>query len=167
MGPVKRASKRTRSPDPETGNVRCVCGTTDETDNGETWIACNSCQCRQHFVCMGIEITDDESLANFQCEKCAPDSHKELLDASARGVQLWEDRRKLYREGKNEDEAAKRRDKKRAKKRAKNERNSMQHENMDDADDAPTNDAITASFPLTKECHHYTSISEVPWDIQK
>jgi hypothetical protein len=76
------------------------------------------------------------------------------------------DRRNFHREGKNKEGATKRRDKKRAKKRARNGI-SMQYENMDDPDDALAHDAITASFPLTKECHHYTSISEVPWDIQK
>lgn len=26
---------------------------------------------------------------------------------------------------------------------------------------------LHSPLPLTKDCHHYTDISQVPWDIQK
>jgi hypothetical protein len=47
------------------------------------------------------------------------------------------------------------------------EASSIQDNSMDDADNEHSLKAGTIELPLTNECHHYTSIEEVPWDIQK
>jgi hypothetical protein len=110
---------------------------------------------------MGIRIIDGRLPEQYKCEKCAPDSHR---------LKLWKDRREWEEKHKSGDEekseeTPKRRDKK-ARKRLSRQ-NATHGGNMDGADDTAIYDSTPSSFVLTDECHHYTSISEVPWDIQK
>lgn len=116
---------------------------------------------------MGVNIVDGEDPPDYLCEECAPESHKELLQASSQGRKLWEDRRKLHAQEAVEEPIPKRQRKKKAKKAAKDRQSLIQDTSMDEADETTSQELSTASFPLTDECHHYTSINEVPWDIQK
>lgn len=170
MGASKSISKRARSSDSENGQIRCVCGVAEEVeDDGETWIACDGCDCRQHSICMGISVTDGKLPKQYKCEKCDPDSHKPLLEAFDRGLKLWKDRRESEEKQKSDKEKSEEIPKRRSKKARKrlNRQNATNDDNMDDADESALYDSTPASFDLTDECHHYTSISEVPWDIQK
>jgi hypothetical protein len=170
MRSSKRKSREESSSAAESGDIRCVCGTTqDIEDTEESWLICDSCECRQHSVCMGISIVGGKLPSHYNCELCSPDAHKELLGATARGINLWEDRRKLHTQKANEEGTPKYREKK-ARNSGKNRRQSVQDTSMDEADEADeafVHEAVTVSFPLTDECHHYTSVREVPWDIQK
>jgi hypothetical protein len=167
MSTAKRLYKRAMSLESDKRHVRCVCGATDDVeDSDEAWIACGSCHCWQHYVCMGIDMTDGGSPAEYKCEICAPGSHKELLKASARGEKLWEDRR-TYIEATIEEETPKRRDIKNLRKGAKVGKDSTRGNNLNDVDETPVHKTVITSFPLTEECHHYTSIAGIPWDIQK
>jgi hypothetical protein len=167
MSTAKRLYKRARSPESDKRHVRCACGAVDDVeDSDEAWIACGSCHCWQHNVCMGIDMTDGGLPAEYKCEICAPGFHKELLDACARGEKLWEDRRKFI-EATIEEETPKRRDKKKARNGDKNGKNCTRGDKLNDVDETPVHRSIATSFPLTEECHHYTSIAGIPWDIQK
>ncbi|KAG9246862.1 SPOC domain-containing protein [Calycina marina] len=89
----------------EEENVRCVCGAKSDAEQNEdgAWIACDVCDVWQHNTCMDISPFDDEVPKNYKCEKHDPVFHKELLDAMARGIPLWEDRKakwlKYYKKG--------------------------------------------------------------------
>jgi hypothetical protein len=50
---------------------------------------------------------------------------------------------------------------------AEDERNSMHDDTMDGVNEGSSLEVAMVEFPLTDDCHHYTSIKEVPWDIQK
>jgi hypothetical protein len=168
MGSSRKKSKRTGSTEFEVEVIRCVCGITqniypDDTD--ETWLACGSCGCWQHGLCMGISIVDGESPLDYNCEKCDPSSHKELLEAIDRGIKLWEGRRKLHGKQVLEEDTPQHLGK--ARKRVTDVRSSRHENNISDAEEIFAQEDVTTLFPLTDECHHYTSIKQVPWDIQK
>lgn len=147
--------------------IRCVCGTTHYIeDSDETWLQCGNCERHQHSLCMGIDIVDGKFPAIYYCEQCAPESHKELLEAFDQGIKLWEERRKLHTQ-KEIGEDTPKRQKKKAKRTVEDRQNSIHDHSMNEAEDKLTQGSSTTSFPLTNECHHYTAVNEVPWDIQK
>jgi len=79
--------------DNEVEVIRCVCGArSQEEDSDVAWIACDMCGVWQHNVCMGISPYDEDIPDKYSCEQCNPDGHTELLEAMARGEQLWEER---------------------------------------------------------------------------
>lgn len=164
----RKSSKRARSPKPEEWYIRCVCGDPEEgKDDDDAWIACSSCGCWQHKVCMGVSPEDEELSENYKCEQCAPELHKELLAASARSVNLWEERRRAHEKQATEQEQIEHGDKKRSRKSDRKMRDSLSHSHgIDDTDEASKASNMNL-FPLTDECHHYSHVSEVPWDIQK
>lgn len=95
--------------DDEEEIIRCICGVTEQDDDSdESWIACENCSAWQHNVCMGI-TTDEEILKNmdYYCEQCKPENHKDLLDAMAKGVKLWEIRRAEFEKAQLEAQKAK------------------------------------------------------------
>jgi hypothetical protein len=133
-----------------------MCGTTrDVNDVDETWLACSSCGCWQHSLCMGIKKADGKSLSVYNCEQCDPNSHKELLKAIDRlGNQAAQ---KDGPQGLTETRGQRPRD----------QQSLIQENSIRDTGEAFTQEGLTPSHHLTDECHHYTSIKEVPWDIQK
>ena len=46
-------------------------------------------------------------------------------------------------------------------------KNSINENSIGDAEDVFAQEYVSTIYPLTDECHHYTSIRQVPWDIQK
>lgn len=151
-------------------DIRCACGITraGEEDN-EAWIQCDTCDVWQHNVCMGISTHTEELPRNYQCERCAPDTHKELLGIMANGRDVWNERRKADGQGVTREEQPEH-----AKKQVTwEDQNGAHTTSSEDVDmphtvkDADQIDAPSQAFPLTDECHHYTRVSEVPWDIQK
>lgn len=95
--------------DEEDETIRCICGVTEQDDDSdESWIACENCTAWQHNVCMGI-TTDEAALKDmdYYCEQCRPENHKELLDAIANGVKLWETRRQAFEKAQLEAQKAK------------------------------------------------------------
>lgn len=92
----------------------------------EPWIACDNCSVWQHNVCVGISAFTEDIPANYLCEQCGPQNHKPLLDAKAKGVDLWVERRNAYErelaQKEAEEEAAKKKGKKGKGKRASDQR---------------------------------------------
>ena len=77
--------------------IRCVCGASSQDENsGITWIACDDCGVWQHNVCMGISTFDEEIPDKYSCEQCNPAGHRDLLEATARGEKLWEERQRQH-----------------------------------------------------------------------
>ncbi|OLN87021.1 Transcription factor BYE1 [Colletotrichum chlorophyti] len=101
--PKKRGRKKKQEEEPEEEIIRCVCGATEQDDDSEEpWIACDKCTAWQHNLCMGMSVFTEDLPKNYYCEQCAPQDHKELLAALARGERPWEARRKAYEEEQNE-----------------------------------------------------------------
>ncbi|KIN04826.1 hypothetical protein OIDMADRAFT_116016 [Oidiodendron maius Zn] len=115
---------------------------------------------------MGIGIVDGESPPDYNCEQCDPKSHKELLEAIDGGIKLWEDRRTLHGNWSNEKDTPQRLGKKTGK-GDKEVKNSINENSIGDGEDVFAQEDVSTIYPLTDECHHYTSIRQVPWDIQK
>ncbi|KAI0391825.1 hypothetical protein F5Y17DRAFT_438830 [Xylariaceae sp. FL0594] len=92
--------------------IRCICGATtqDDDDANEPWIACDKCTAWQHNVCMGMSVFTEDLLKDYFCEQCAPQDHKETLEAMKRGEKPWEARRQKY-----EDEKKRKKGKKKGK----------------------------------------------------
>lgn len=112
--PKRRGKKGKKSaPEPEEPEeevIRCVCGATEQDeDSGEPWIACDQCGAWQHNICMGMSQYSEDLPSEYFCEECRPENHKELLDGLARGVHVWEARRKAYEEEEDEGPGKKRR----------------------------------------------------------
>lgn len=119
----KKGGKKAKKPVEEVEEVaeeiiRCVCGArSSPEEDPEPWIACDNCTVWQHNVCVGMP-TEDEDLPEdliYLCEECDPAFHKELLDGLARGVKVWEERRRKYERGLVEEEAPKKKGKKKGK----------------------------------------------------
>jgi hypothetical protein len=159
MSTAREYSLRASSQEAEQWHIRCVCGATGEgIGDSETWIACDKCDIWQHNICMGLGSSTEDLPEKYQCEKCAPEAHKTLLESSEQGGRLWEERRKAH-----EQQLA--RGEKRSKETKKRKQSHIT--SSKDAEVPDANTAVPVSFPLTEECHHYTSRAVVPWDIQK
>ena len=77
--------------------IRCACGQTAEIEGkDEVWIKCDICEMWQHNVCMGLSVFDDEVPTTYGCEQCSPELHQDLLKAKAEGMELWEERQRLF-----------------------------------------------------------------------
>lgn len=102
--PKKRGrKKKQQEEEPEEEIIRCVCGATEQDgDSEEPWIACDKCGAWQHNVCMGMSVFTEDLPKHYYCERCAPDDHKELLEALEKGGKPWESRREKYEEEQNE-----------------------------------------------------------------
>ncbi|THV67361.1 hypothetical protein D6D28_07541 [Aureobasidium pullulans] len=99
----KKSNKKSAEPEPELdvdeGDeeaaedvIRCVCGDTKDDEIGRQYISCDTCEVWQHNVCMGVPLEEERQPEHYFCEICGPEDHKELLDAMARGEQLWQTR---------------------------------------------------------------------------
>ena len=154
MGAARRSYSRGLSQAAEEWQIRCVCGATEEgDDNCEAWIACDKCDTWQHNICMGLGPSTEDSPEYYQCEKCSPEAHMELLRSSAQGGRLWEDRRKTYEQQLASGE--------------KTGERTQNHITSSKNEEEPKVDAPIATLSLTEDCHHYTRRADVPWDIQK
>ncbi|KAG9522265.1 hypothetical protein KCV07_g3100, partial [Aureobasidium melanogenum] len=97
----KSNTKKSAEPEPEpevddeeaTDEViRCVCGDTKDDEVGRQYVSCDTCEVWQHNVCMGVPLEEENQPEHYFCELCAPNDHKELLDALKRGEKLWQTR---------------------------------------------------------------------------
>lgn len=99
-GTARKVTKKKvveEEPDDADEVVRCVCGArADDGEEGETWIACDTCKVWQHNVCVGVSTFEDEIPDNYLCEQHDKVFHKELLQATARGEQIWVARREKW-----------------------------------------------------------------------
>lgn len=113
-GKKSAASKKQAEPEPEDDEeevIRCVCGaTSQETDDpDDPWIACDQCHVWQHNVCVNMSVySEDLEDAEYFCEQCKPENHKELLEGMKKGRKLWEERRQEYDEKKAAEKQKKR-----------------------------------------------------------
>src|SRR5438034_4071098 len=86
------STEPTRAPNEEEEIIRCVCGEYEEEEDVERdMICCDKCSAWQHNDCMGLTFGKGEVPAEYFCEQCSPESHKELLDKMARGEKPWEE----------------------------------------------------------------------------
>ncbi|PGH27782.1 hypothetical protein AJ80_00570 [Polytolypa hystricis UAMH7299] len=70
--------------------IRCICGEYEEEEDVERdMICCDKCSAWQHNDCMGLTFAKGEEPAEYFCEQCKPENHKELLDRMARGEKPW------------------------------------------------------------------------------
>jgi hypothetical protein len=58
-------------------------------------ICCDQCSAWQHNDCMGLKFAKGEEPAEYYCEQCRPENHKELLERMARGEKPWEEAAKV------------------------------------------------------------------------
>ncbi|EPS35257.1 hypothetical protein H072_11495 [Dactylellina haptotyla CBS 200.50] len=80
----------TTEDDSEDGEIiRCVCGA-DTDEGGRQMIQCDNCNAWQHSSCM--QIPTKNTPAEYYCEQCKPELHKDLLERMARGEKPWERR---------------------------------------------------------------------------
>ena len=93
-GPVFRFIARRVRDDEEAADevIRCVCGDTKDDEIGRQYVSCDTCEVWQHNVCMGVPLEEEKQPEHYFCELCEPNDHKDLLDAQARGEQLWQTR---------------------------------------------------------------------------
>ena len=91
--PAKQASNEPTPPaDEEDEIIRCICGEYEEEEDVERdMICCDRCSAWQHNDCMGLTFAKGNEPAEYFCEQCKPENHKELLDRIARGEKPWEE----------------------------------------------------------------------------
>jgi hypothetical protein len=97
----KNTGKKSAEPEPEAEVddeeaadevIRCVCGDTKDDEVGRQYVSCDTCEVWQHNVCMGVPLEEERQPEHYFCELCEPNDHKDLLEAEARGEQLWQTR---------------------------------------------------------------------------
>lgn len=98
----KKAAEKEDKHEEDEEIIRCICGATtqDDDDANEPWIACDKCGAWQHNVCVGMSVFTEDLTKDYFCEQCAPQDHKETLEAIKRGEKPWEDRRQKYEDEK-------------------------------------------------------------------
>ena len=67
----------------EEDSVRCVCGAL--RDDGDTMIACDSCNVWQHNTCMREAVPEDTVNGRYLCHVCDPFAHRALIARLRRG----------------------------------------------------------------------------------
>ncbi|KAI0382197.1 hypothetical protein F5Y04DRAFT_50711 [Hypomontagnella monticulosa] len=98
----KKAVEKDEKQDEDEEVIRCICGATtqEDDDRNEPWIACDKCGAWQHNVCMGMSVFAEDLTRDYFCEQCAPEDHKETLEAMKKGEKPWENRRQKHEEEK-------------------------------------------------------------------
>ncbi|KAI1501360.1 hypothetical protein F5X99DRAFT_383002 [Biscogniauxia marginata] len=98
----KKAAEKEEKQEEDEEIIRCICGavTQDDDDANEPWIACDKCGAWQHNVCVGMSVFTEDLTKDYFCEQCAPEDHKQTLEAMKKGEKPWEDRRRKYEEDK-------------------------------------------------------------------
>ncbi|EGE77443.1 PHD finger domain-containing protein [Blastomyces dermatitidis ATCC 18188] len=82
--------------DEEDEIIRCICGEYEEEEDVERdMICCDKCSAWQHNDCMGLTFPKGQEPAEYFCEQCKPENHKDLLDKMARGEKPWEEAARL------------------------------------------------------------------------
>ncbi|KAF3492413.1 uncharacterized protein GIQ15_01930 [Arthroderma uncinatum] len=96
-GQGKGQKQSSHEPTPPASNeeeeiIRCICGEYEEEEDVERdMICCDKCAAWQHNDCMGLVFPKGEEPAEYFCEKCKPENHRELLDKINRGEKPWEE----------------------------------------------------------------------------
>ncbi|KAK2824763.1 hypothetical protein FQN49_007500 [Arthroderma sp. PD_2] len=96
-GQGKGQKQSSNEPTPPASNeedeiIRCICGEYEEEEDVERdMICCDKCAAWQHNDCMGLAFPKGEEPAEYFCEKCKPENHKELLAKINRGEKPWEE----------------------------------------------------------------------------
>lgn len=133
MAPAKRkgktqgkAQKQTSTEPTPTPNeeedeiIRCICGEYEEEEDVERdMICCDKCSAWQHNDCMGLTFPKGQEPAEYFCEQCKPENHKELLDKMARGEKPWEEAARLRALAAEEKKARRKKGGKRGRKSAR------------------------------------------------
>lgn len=107
----------TPAPSEEEEIIRCICGEYEEEEDIERdMICCDKCSAWQHNDCMGLSFPKGEEPAEYFCEQCRPENHKDLLDKIKRGEKPWEEAAKRRQQEIEEKKAARRKKGKKGKK---------------------------------------------------
>ncbi|KAH8684329.1 SPOC domain-containing protein [Tricladium varicosporioides] len=155
--PKKKSTKKSKKAaekveEEEVEVIRCVCGAVETGDDeGEPWIACDSCGVWQHNVCVGISRFEEDAPANYRCEQCDPQFplHKELLDGLKHGRKLWEERRKEDERTQAEKEAASKKKGKKGKGKRTSDQSELSHATNGKAKTPPA--SATPTAPVEKK----------------
>ncbi|KAF4633143.1 hypothetical protein G7Y89_g4980 [Cudoniella acicularis] len=129
---TKKAAKKAveKNEDEEVEVIRCVCGAVETGDDeGEPWIACDTCGVWQHNVCVGISRFEEDAPDKYRCEQCDPQFplHKELLDGLKKGRKLWEERRRIDEQELAEGEKGSKKSKKKSKGKRVSDQSDLSH----------------------------------------
>ncbi|OJD19305.1 hypothetical protein AJ78_00754 [Emergomyces pasteurianus Ep9510] len=133
MAPAKRKGKTSGKAQKQTSNeptptpneeedeiIRCICGEYEEEEDVERdMICCDKCSAWQHNDCMGLTFPKGQEPAEYFCEQCKPENHKELLDKMARGEKPWEEAARLRALAAEEKKARRKKGGKRGRKSAR------------------------------------------------
>ncbi|GAD97489.1 conserved hypothetical protein [Paecilomyces variotii No. 5] len=115
--PSKPSAEPTPAPSEEEEIIRCICGEYEEEEDVERdMICCDKCSAWQHNDCMGLTFAKGEEPAEYFCEQCKPENHKDLLDKIARGEKPWEEAAKRRQQQAEEKKARRKKGKKGGKK---------------------------------------------------
>jgi hypothetical protein len=149
----KKGKKGKSEPEePEEEVIRCVCGATEQDqDEGEPWIACDTCGAWQHNICMGMSKYSEDLPKDYFCEVCKPENHQELLAGLANDEKPWEARRRAYEEERS-GEVEKRKKKipgKRGRKRQSDQKDDLLKSRPSPAPSASGAPAATTPTPTT------------------
>jgi hypothetical protein len=114
---TKPSVEPTPAPSEEEEIIRCICGEYEEEEDIERdMICCDQCSAWQHNDCMGLSFPKGEEPAEYFCEQCRPENHKDLLDKIERGEKPWEEAAKRRQQEIEEKKAARRKKGKKGKK---------------------------------------------------
>jgi hypothetical protein len=109
----KTSAEPTPAPSEEEEIIRCICGEYEEEEDIERdMICCDKCSAWQHNDCMGLTFAKGEEPAEYFCELCKPENHKDLLDKIARGEKPWEEAAKRRQQEVEEKKARRRKGRK-------------------------------------------------------
>ncbi|KAH0407214.1 hypothetical protein KCU90_g23216, partial [Aureobasidium melanogenum] len=128
--------------------IRCVCGDTKDDEVGRQYVSCDTCEVWQHNVCMGVPLEEENQPEHYFCELCAPNDHKELLDALKRGEKLWQTRIAEHEAEKRRKRNEKKRPKNRQQKAARQSEVKSEAPASEQTSPAPT---ASASIPAPSQ----------------
>lgn len=97
--------------------IRCICGEYEEEEDVERdMICCDQCSAWQHNDCMGLTFAKGNEPAEYFCEQCKPENHKDLLERMARGEKPWEEAARIRAQAAEERRAKRKKGGKRGRK---------------------------------------------------
>lgn len=141
----KSTKQQTEPPPPaseEEEIIRCICGEYEEEEDIERdMICCDKCSAWQHNDCMGLTFPKGQEPAEYFCEQCKPEDHKELLEKIARGEKPWEEAAKRRQQEIEEKKAKRRRGRKGGTKKGGGRASDVKAENSSASTPAPEGDA--------------------------